>query len=352
MNVIELKPPYLIFLGDVTEMVYAKTGAGLVQWRPELCAGQLRLIDEAIDLGLPPMTVAQAQRQGVRSLVLGTASVGGGIASSWEDTLLEAAEAGLDIVAGLHVPLMSNARLAAAAHHSGARLIDVRLPPSFLPVGTGKKRSGMRVLTVGTDCAVGKKYTALALERDMHSCGMSATFRASGQTGIMIAGQGIPIDAVVADFISGAAELLSPDNDSDHWDVIEGQGSLTHPGFAAVTTGLLLGSQPDAFIVCHEAGRSRISGWTDYALPSIVEIIERTIAVGSITNPDVFCAGISVNTSGLKPEERRGYLDALEQELGLPCVDPIVNGTTAIISRLQGLEKGVRPSSLGAAQCR
>ena len=178
MNVIELNSPYLVFLGDVTEPVYAKTGAGLAQWRPDLCAGQLRLATGAIDLGLPPMTVAEAKAQGVRSLVIGTAAVGGGIQASWEATLVEAAEAGLDIVAGLHVPLASSPKLAAAAQRSGSRLIDVRVPPSSLPVGTGKKRSGMRLLTVGTDCAVGKKYTALALERDMRACGMSATFRA------------------------------------------------------------------------------------------------------------------------------------------------------------------------------
>lgn len=349
MNVIELNSPYLVFLGDVTEPVYAKTGAGLAQWRPDLCAGQLRLATGAIDLGLPPMTVAEAKAQGVRSLVIGTAAVGGGIQASWEATLVEAAEAGLDIVAGLHVPLASSPKLAAAAQRSGSRLIDVRVPPSSLPVGTGKKRSGMRLLTVGTDCAVGKKYTALALERDMRACGMNATFRASGQTGIMIAGQGIPIDAVVADFISGAAEQLSPDNTADHWDIIEGQGALTHPGYAAVTTGLLLGSQPDAFIVCHEAGRMQISGWEDYALPSITEIIERTIAIGSIINPAIHCAGVSINTSRLSPAERRTYLDELEQELGLPCVDPIVHGTTAIVNRLRDLGNPGRSSMSGAA---
>ncbi|GAB3282290.1 DUF1611 domain-containing protein [Parahaliea aestuarii] len=349
MNVIELTPPYLIFLGDVTTMTYAKTGAGLAQWRPELCAGQLSLVTGGVDLGLPAMTVAEAKAQGVRSLVVGTASVGGGIQPSWESTLVEAAEAGLDIVAGLHVRLASNARLATAAKASGVRLVDVRIPPADLPVGTGKKRSGMRLLTMGTDCAVGKKYTALALEAAMRDAGMAASFRASGQTGVMIAGEGLPIDAVVADFISGAAELLSPDNAPDHWDIIEGQGALTHPGYAAVTTGLLLGSQPDAFVVCHEAGRSQVSGWEDYPLPSIDEIIQRTVAVGSITNPGIHCVGVSVNTSTLAPDERRPYLEQLERELGLPCVDPLIDGMAAIVERLRLETNSASAREAGAA---
>lgn len=281
MNTIEIRSPYLIFLGSETEVTYAKTGAGLAQWRPELCRGQISLPAGSVDLGLPSLAIDEAVDAGIKSLLIGTAAVGGGIPEDWLAMLEQAAAAGLDIVAGVHTRLNDIDRLKEAAASSGARLVDVRVPPKGLPVGTGKKRSGKRVLTVGTDCAVGKKYTALAIERDMKAAGFKATFRASGQTGIMIAGSGIPIDAVVADFLSGAAEQLSPDNESDHWDVIEGQGGIFHPGYASVTMGLLIGSQPDAFVVCTEAGRTHIEGWQDFELPSIEAVISRCLVSAS-----------------------------------------------------------------------
>ena len=334
MNTIEIRSPYLIFLGSETEVTYAKTGAGLVQWRPELCRGQISLPAGSVDLGLPSLTIDEAVDAGIKSLLIGTAAVGGGIPEDWLAMLEQAAAAGLDIVAGVHTRLNDIDRLKEAAASSGARLVDVRVPPKGLPVGTGKKRSGKRVLTVGTDCAVGKKYTALAIERDMKAAGFKATFRASGQTGIMIAGSGIPIDAVVADFLSGAAEQLSPDNESDHWDVIEGQGGIFHPGYASVTMGLLIGSQPDAFVVCTEAGRTHIEGWQDFELPSIEAVISRVSGIGKQVNPAIRCAGISVNTSKLPVDKREGYLSVLSQETGLPCIDPIAGDTKPIIERL------------------
>ena len=334
MNTTEIRSPYLIFLGSETEVTYAKTGAGLVQWRPELCRGQISLPAGSVDLGLPSLTIDEAVDAGIKSLLIGTAAVGGGIPEDWLAMLEQAAAAGLDIVAGVHTRLNDIDRLKEAAASSGARLVDVRVPPKGLPVGTGKKRSGKRVLTVGTDCAVGKKYTALAIERDMKAAGLKATFRASGQTGIMIAGSGIPIDAVVADFLSGAAEQLSPDNESDHWDVIEGQGGIFHPGYASVTMGLLIGSQPDAFVVCTEAGRTHIEGWQDFELPSIEAVISRVSGIGKQVNPAIRCAGISVNTSKLPVDKREGYLSVLSQETGLPCIDPIAGDTKPIIERL------------------
>jgi uncharacterized NAD-dependent epimerase/dehydratase family protein len=259
------------------------------------------------------------------------------VPDDWWDTIVEAAAKGLDIVCGLHFRLADFPAVVAAAEASGARLIDVRNPPKKLPVGTGIKRSGKRILTVGTDCAIGKKYTALALDQAMREAGMQSTFRATGQTGIMLAGEGIPIDAVVADFISGAAEVISPDNDEHHWDVIEGQGSLFHPGYSGVSLGLLHGSQPDAFIVCHDATRTAVSGWEHYALPSVREAIDLHVVLGSRTNPDIRCVGISVNTSGLSDDDRQGYLARLSNETGLPCVDPIIDGCGAIVEHIRQL---------------
>jgi uncharacterized NAD-dependent epimerase/dehydratase family protein len=338
VRVISLEAPYLLFLGSETTATYAKTGAGLAQWRPELCMGQLRLTDDTVDLGLADHSISSAAENGAKTLIIGTAVIGGAIPESWIDILVEALEAGLDIAAGVHTRLESIERLTVAAERTGQRLIDVRVPPPQIPVGTGLPRSGKRLLTVGTDCALGKKYTALALEADMRGRNMAVDFRATGQTGIMIAGQGIPIDAVVADFVSGAAELVSPAHDADHWDVIEGQGSIFHPGYAAVSMGLLMGSQPDAFVVCTEAGRTHIEGWEDFELPSIQAVIDRTIDIGKAFNPMIRLVGISANTQHLTESERFSYLEGLATTHGVPAVDPLVTGVGAIVDQLlQGI---------------
>lgn len=331
LTTVQLEAPYLILVGDNDDPTYAKTGLGIVHWRPDLVAGQLRFSGSNVDLGVPDLTVSEAIEAGVKSLVIGVAPIGGSIPELWWRSIEEAAWAGMDIISGLHIKLVDFPALVAASESSGARLIDVRKPPAYLPVGTGKKRAGKRVLTVGTDCSIGKKYTALVMDRCMQEAGMKVTFRATGQTGIMLAGEGLPIDAVVADFISGAAELISPDNDEDHWDVIEGQGSLFHPGYAGVSLGLLHGSQPDAIVVCHDATRTVVAGWEHYALPSIQECIDQHVMMGKRTNPEIRCVGISVNTSRLPKDQRENYLAALSAETGLPCVDPLIDGCGAIV---------------------
>lgn len=329
-----LRTPYLVFLGDEADAGYAKTGVGLAYWRPDLCVGQMRLSDNAADAGLPDQSIPEAQAAGAQSLVLGVAMVGGAIPAEWLPILVEALEAGMDVVAGFHTRLSSFPELVDAAERGGAHLVDVRVPPADIPVGTGQKRTGRRLLTVGTDCALGKKYTALALAKGMAASGMSADFRATGQTGILIAGGGVPLDAVVADFLVGAAEKVSPDNDPDHWDVIEGQGALFHPGYGPVSMGLLIGSQPDAFVVCTEAGRDTIRGWDRFNTPDIRDVIARTIDIGQQFNPDIRCVGISANTRHLDPTARADYLDALEKEYGLPAIDPIATGVEPIVTRL------------------
>jgi uncharacterized NAD-dependent epimerase/dehydratase family protein len=280
------------------------------------------------------LDVRRAKAAGARTLVIGSAAVGGGIPEPWVATLCEAAGAGIDIVAGLHIRLAALPGLAAAAEAGGARLIDVRVPPPGLPVGTGRKRTGRRLLTVGTDCACGKKYTALALDRELRRRNVKSDYRATGQTGIMIAGEGLAIDAVVSDFVTGAAEVLSPDNAPDHWDIVEGQGAIFHPGYLQVTIGLLVGSQPDAFVVCHDPLRTHVAGWPDFRLPSLAEVIERTVAIGSLTNPAIRCVGVALNTSKVAAGERQRLRDQYSAEVGLPCVDPIVDGVGPIVDGL------------------
>lgn len=334
MTVTQIATPYLIFLGAVKNPLDAKTGRGLVDWRPELCVGQLRYPGCAVDLGLPDMSPADAVAAGAKSLVIGVAPTGGRLDSTWMDTLADALNAGLDLVGGMHTRLASIPELATRAQVLKRRLVDVREPPPGLPVGSGRRRSGKRVLMVGTDCCVGKKYTALALHRELEAAGRAATFRATGQTGILIAGSGIPMDAVVSDFLSGAAEALSPDNDAAHWDVIEGQGSLFHPAYAAVTLGLIHGSQPDALVLCHEYGRATIDEYPDYPIPPLAECIDAYLRAARLTNPACRFAGVGLNTASLSPAQRAKALDAVSAETGLVCVDPLVNGVGPIIGTL------------------
>ncbi len=336
LHVLQIRRPYLIFIGDVTVPLGVKTGLGIVEWRPEWCLGQYRLSREAVDLGLQDMTPAAAAAAGVGTMIIGGASFGGILPDTWEDAILAALDAGLDVAAGLHDRLTSRPRLAERARALGRRLIDVRGVPEgvTLPVATGRRRTGRRVLTVGTDCAVGKKFTALALERALHQRGIAATFRATGQTGVFISGGGLAIDSVVADFVAGAAELLSPDAAPEHWDVVEGQGSLFHPAYAGVSLGLLHGSQPDAIVVCTEAGREHLLGYPEYPIPSLEDCIEHTLQCARLTNADVRCVGISVNTASLDDRARRAIIERTQQRLSLPCIDPAVTGADAIAAVL------------------
>ena len=208
-----LRKPYLLYLGDAVLKSDCKTAFGLRDWCGQDVIGEWSHPAAQVSLGLPRLSPAEAARQGAGSIVVGVAPTGGLLPEHWQDDLEAALAAGLDAVSGLHTRLTSLPRLVHAAARSGTRLVDVRNPPGAIPVGSGRKRTGLRVLTVGTDCALGKKYTALALTRALQSKGVAATFRATGQTGIMIAGSGIPMDALVADFLAGGGEALSPDND-------------------------------------------------------------------------------------------------------------------------------------------
>lgn len=321
-----LPQPYLLFLGDTVISGFAKTAYGLRDWAPEKCVGELRLPGATVTAGLDQLTPAQARALGARALVIGVANQGGVIPPSWRASLIEALEAGLDLIAGMHMRLADIPELAETAQRLGRQLIDIRVPPPQIPIGSGRKRSGKRLLTVGTDCALGKKYTALALHRAFVARGIDADFRASGQTGIMIAGGGMPMDSVVSDFEAGAAEILSPDADADHWDIVEGQGALTHPSYAAVSLGLLHGSQPDVFVVCHEPGRTEMLGTAGYSLTSVEEIVDLTTRLGGRTNPAIRCGGFSYNTAALTPEAAAALMERESARLGLPVADPIRGG--------------------------
>lgn len=323
-----LPQPYLLFLGDTTELAYAKTATGLRDWAGDRCLGEFACPGATVSTGLPLMTPGEARAAGARSMVIGVANPGGVIPDRWLPAMLEALDAGLDLIGGMHARLADVAPLREAASRLGRRLIDVRQPPPGIPVGNGRRRSGRRLLTVGTDCALGKKYTAMSLARAFRERGLDADFRATGQTGILIAGCGIPMDAVVSDFAAGAAEMLTPDAAEDHWDVIEGQGSLFHPSYAGVSLALLHGSQPDVVVVCHDPGRTHVLGYPDYALPRLEETIELHLLLGKRTNPGIRCAGISLNTGAMEPAAAERLLASESDRLGLPVADPIRRGAS------------------------
>ena len=329
-----LHKPYLLFLGDVQDKLTAKTAFGLRDWCAEDVLGEWSLPGCTVTLGLARLSPSQAAAQGAGSIIVGIAPTGGTLPPHWVAELAAAADAGLDVVSGLHTRLTSFPELVRIAARRGVRLIDVRHGERDYGAASGRKRSGKRLLTVGTDCALGKKYTALALAKNLRARGVAATFRATGQTGIMISGEGIAIDAVVADFIAGAAEHLSPDNALDHWDVIEGQGSLYHPAYAGVTLGLLHGSQPDAIVLCHDPSRRTIDEYPDFPIPDLRVAIDDYLRAGRLTNPAVRCVGLSINTSSLSDTDGAEYLRRVTAELGLPVCDPVRTGVDALAAAL------------------
>jgi uncharacterized NAD-dependent epimerase/dehydratase family protein len=327
-------PPYLLYLGKAADELAIKTARGLAYWRPEWCVGQHRHPDCRYTLGLTDLGFAEAKAAGAVTMVVGNANAGGIMAPETVTDIVAALDAGLNVTAGLHQKLRDNADIVVAAKRNGRTLFDAREFTRKIPVGDGHKRAGKRVLTVGTDCSVGKMYTTLALERSMRKRGLAADFRATGQTGIFVAGGGIPIDSVVADFISGGAEWLSPAREDGGWDLIEGQGSLFHPSYAGVSLGLLHGSQADALVLCHEAGRKHMRGLPGYPMPGLKLCLETNLAAARLTNPNVKAVGVALNTSNLGASEALTACREISGQLGLPCLDPVSMGVEAIVDNL------------------
>lgn len=329
-----IKAPYLLFLGDAPDALAAKVAQGIKDWRPDMALGQFRMAGCNADMGIDDLTIADAVAGGAKTLVIGVANRGGVISESWKSVLIDAMEAGLDIASGLHNLLREEPDLVAAAKAHGRMLHDVRVPSVDYPIANGKKRSGKRCLAVGTDCSVGKMYTALAMDAEMKKRGLKSTFRATGQTGILITGDGVPLDAVIADFMAGSIEYLTPDNDPDHWDMIEGQGSLFHVSFSGVTMALVHGGQPDALILCHEPTRDHMRGLPDYQQPSLAELRDVALQLARVGNPACEVVAISVNTQHLSDEAALSYLAGVEAEMGLPAVDPFRHGAGRLVDAL------------------
>ncbi len=332
-----IKTPYLLFLGDAPDALAAKVAQGIKDWRPDNAVGQFRMEGCKADLGLTDMTLAEAKAAGAKTLVIGVANRGGVISKAWKRVLIDALEEGFDLASGLHNLLRDEEDLVAVARSCDRDLHDVRVPEVKYPIANGERRSGKRCLAVGTDCSVGKMYTSLAMDLEAKKRGMKSSFRATGQTGILITGDGVPLDAVVADFMAGSIEWLTPDNDDDHWDMIEGQGSLFHVSYSGVTMALIHGGQPDALILSHEPTRTHMRGLPGYDLPTLEALRDTALPLARIANPDCRVVGISVNTAALGEDEALACLAAIETRMGLPAVDPFRQGAGRLVDALQSL---------------
>ncbi|MFZ5963399.1 N-acetyltransferase DgcN [Thalassococcus sp. BH17M4-6] len=332
-----IETPYLLFLGDAPDALSAKVAQGIKDWRPDNCVGQFRMDGCKADMKLPDMTLEEAKAAGAKTLVIGVANRGGKISQGWKKVLVAALEEGFDLASGLHNLLRNERDLVEVAKSCGRSLHDVRIPEVEYPIASGEKRSGKRVLAVGTDCSVGKMYTTLALDAAMRERGMKSTFRATGQTGILITGEGVPLDAVIADFMAGSIEWLTPDNDPDHWDVIEGQGSLFHASFSGVSLALIHGGAPDALILCHEPTRSHMRGLPTYSLPTLEDVRDLSLQLARVVNSGCQAAGISINTQHMNDAEAKSYLAEVEKRMGLPAVDPYRHGAERLAEALEAL---------------
>lgn len=291
------------------------------------------------------------------ALYIGIAPPGGKLPSEWKPILLSAIEQKMDIVSGLHDFLVRDKDYVAAARAFGVRLVDVR-QNKFAKIASGQpfRPACLRILSVGQDCSVGKMVTTLEVSKGLIDRGLDAKFVATGQTGIMITGSGIPIDCVVSDFVNGAAEDLVRSNDDHEFVLVEGQGSITHPAYSAVTTGLLHGSRPDGMIFCYEAGRQQVKGLHNIALPTIAAQMECYLTMANLQNPSCFI-GFAVNTRNLTQDEANEEIIRVEQEFGLPACDVYRVGADKLVDAClelkdkRGRVKSEQPTA-GAMQCR
>ena len=332
-----IQTPYLLFLGDAPDQLAAKVAQGIRDWRPDNAVGQFRMDGCKADVGLPDMDLAEAKAAGAKTLVIGVANRGGVISQDWKKVLVTALEEGFDLASGLHNLLRDEEDLAAVARASGRSLHDVRVPDVQYPIANGVPRTGKRCLAVGTDCSVGKMYTSLAMDAEMKKRGLKSSFRATGQTGILITGNGVPLDAVIADFMAGSVEWLTPDNDDDHWDMIEGQGSLFHVSYSGVTMALIHGGAPDALILSHEPTRPHMRGLPGYEMPSLEALRDMALPIARIANPKAQVVGVSVNTAAMSEDEALSYLESVEKRMGLPTVDPFRQGAGRLCDALDAI---------------
>ncbi len=323
-----------------------KTGDGILKFSPERVKAVIdpknagKTVNEFLGYGgdAPILaTVEEAAALGADAMLLGCAFTGGRMPKPWRDDIMKALSLNLDVINGLHDFLCDDAEFVACAKKHGRQLIDLRQSPTEeeLTVAMGRARNCKAhiILTVGTDCNVGKMTCALAIHDQLKKSGKKSAFVATGQTGIVIDGQGVAVDRVIGDFMAGVMETLVLDAaENAQFVLVEGQGSLAHPGYSGVTLSLLHGTAPDALILCHQAVRTRI-GETDFAIPELNLMIKTYETMASFIRP-AKVLGISADTRGLSESQARDILTKYENETGLPATDPIRFGVEPLIKAI------------------
>jgi len=315
-----IQHPFIIYVGSETIFRKVKTACGIVDWAPERCLAQHRDSEEAYDLGLPDMSLAQAKEAGAKTLLLGFSPRE---VSNFNSRVLsvckEAIDLGLNIASGSHAKL-EPVLLAEFGDLNGIEVYDFRHKPIDWIKGTGEERSGYRILTFGTDCASGKKFTALSVWKELLNQSYSSRFVATGQTGYLISGAGITNDTIPADFIVGALEQETPSAPHNHIDVVEGQGSILHPSFGGSTYAIIQGSQPDMMIACHDPSRTIINDTTTPI--DLDETIRFNLQVARFSNPNVRLGAISLFSREVSFEVYAALRDKLKAQYSVPVFDP------------------------------
>lgn len=315
---------------------YGKTARGVIRYAPDPTVAILdsTRAGETQD-GIPIVAeVDDALALGPTTALVGVATQGGRFPPAWRELLKACVANGLDIESGLHEFVSDDPELAELAARHGVELRDLRKPPAGLSVPTGEnlRLSAQVALTVGSDCAIGKKTVALELDLEARRRGLRSVFVPTGQTGIAIAGWGIAVDAVVSDFLAGAAERLVVEGSrrGGEFLFVEGQGSLTHPAYSGVTLGLIHGSAPHAFVLCHKAGATEVEGFPGHGLPALPELVELHERIALPLRP-ARVACLALNTAGLDDEAARAAIAAAAEETGLPADDPVRYGAGPLL---------------------
>ncbi|GHO44817.1 DUF1611 domain-containing protein [Ktedonospora formicarum] len=329
----------------------AKTATGVIRYsKDEILAvidsthmgkDVAQALEVPLGEGIPMVQdIHEALRLKPDTLMIGIAPQGGALPASWRWQLLTAIEHGLDIISGLHTFLADDDELREAAEKKGVTLWDVRRAPDQTRVAqfTPHRPGSHTVLMVGSDCSAGKMTVALELERVARQRGLDGAFLATGQTGIMISNDGLPIDHLISDFIAGMVEEKVLEMSNAHeWVFVEGQGALTHPGYSPVTLGLIHGSVPDAMIFCHLATAKTIDGYERCPMPSLSRLIQINEDAINWIRQDGQCkvVGLALMTVGLSEEEARVAIQQAEEETGLPTTDVIRFGAEKLMDALQ-----------------
>jgi len=315
---------------------YGKTARGVIRYAPEKVVAVLdsQRAGESYE-GFPIVgSVEEAMAYEPTTALVGVATSGGRFPPEWRELLKSCLRAGLDIENGLHQRVSEDPELLELARASGARLVDLREPPEDLNVPTGANLDAPAgiVLTVGSDCAIGKMTVALELDAEARRRGVRSVFVPTGQTGIAIAGWGIAVDAVVADFIAGAAERLVLEGVERGGELlwIEGQGSLTHPQYSGVTLGLFHGSAPHVLVLCHVPGQDYVNEEPRFPMPSLSSLVELHERTALIARPAPVAA-IALNTRGMEEEAARSAVASAAEETGLPADDPVRFGAAKLV---------------------